>query len=156
MVYLKIRMRTLIKSVDLTSNTVQRKHSTLCISQMIELSLSSRWPQPVIRPALRNTQLKHVTPGMYQAQRRKKKVARLENRSSEHVTVRATGSTRRPCLSPSSVWSPLCICRRNAPPSCWTWRSSRWCSRCLRRRCRPCVGCTWPASRSWQLGIKAA
>lgn len=39
-------------------------------------------------------------------------------------------------LSPGSVWSPLCICRRTARPSCWTWRSSRWCNRCQNHRCR--------------------
>lgn len=66
------------------------------------------------------------------------------------------GATTQLCLSPSFVWSRPCICRRNAPPSCWTWRSSRWCSRCRRRRCRPCVGCTWRASlsckREWRQG----
>lgn len=73
-----------------------------------------------------------------------------------YMSTEMTGLTRQLCLSPSFAWSLLCICRRNAPPSCWTWHSSRWCSRCLRRRCRPCVGCTWTASRSWQSQIKAA
>lgn len=61
------------------------------------------------------------------------------------MSTEGTGATTQLCLSPSFVWSRPCICRRNAPPSCWTWRSSRWCSRCRRRRCRPGVGCTWPA-----------
>lgn len=64
------------------------------------------------------------------------------------MSTEGTGATTRLCLSPGFVWSRPCICRRNAPPSCWTWRSSRWCSRCRRRRCRPCVGCTWPACLS--------
>lgn len=64
------------------------------------------------------------------------------------MSTEGTGATTQLCLSPSFVWSRPCICRRNAPPSCWTWRSSRWCSRCRRRRCRPCVGCTWPACLS--------
>lgn len=71
------------------------------------------------------------------------------NPNSTHtMSTEGTGATTQPCLSPSFVWSRPCICRRNAPPSCWTWRSSRWCSRCRRRRCRPCVGCTWPACLS--------
>lgn len=58
--------------------------------------------------------------------------------------------TRRLFLSPSSVWSLLCICHRSALPSCWTWRSFRWCSLCLHHRCTPCAGCIWHASQSWQ------
>lgn len=68
--------------------------------------------------------------------------------------LRRTGPTTQLCLSPGSAWSRLCICHRNAPPSCWIWRSSRWCSRCLRRRCKPCAGCTLPASRSYNRKYK--
>lgn len=74
------------------------------------------------------------------------------------MSTEGTGATTQLCLSPGFVWSRPCICRRNAPPSCWTWRSSRWCSRCRRRRCRPCVGCTWPAylsceSQKWVASV---